>query len=362
MSKTTTVAGRLAEKLNIPASKHDYVTPYFGLEKMDPDVWTFPVSTKGIKGIELMHKAYGIWKNVVKQNNLGRVNGTDSSKVGEMIDDIRTNFVDPKQPPVFIDIDTGDIITGGHRYESSAVLGIPGWMFQYVRCSDAWARKRFAKALNNERVFACTLNDKAEVIEHIKYGIKEGKITCEQDIEDEAVLIAGHGCCKSAAVRATIVKEMVSFIANNGITSVQLERYTSHNEKTYADFLSRSTDDYVKDVINSGENPNYYVNMDNWGSRTNPIIVEAAKCRKDQHLNIQASVSLPSARESLEQKRDKVHGTYFSNLSETLDTLFSYRFTNSCYPWDHPDCEHAFLAQDHHKEGVIEGQFIRKSK
>ena len=358
MSKTTTVA----QTLNIPKSKHDYVTEYFSLEQMDPDAWTFPVSTKGIKGIELMHKAYGIWKNVVKQNNLGRVNGTDSSKVAEMIDDIRTNKVKSTQPPVFIDIDTGDIITGGHRYEASAVLGIPGWMFQYVRCSDAWARKRFAKALNNERVFACTLNDKAEVIEHIKYGIKEGKITCEQDIEDEAFLIAGHGCCKSAAVRATIVKEMVSFIANNGITSVQLERYTSHNEKTYADFLSRSADDYVKDVINNGENPNYYVNMDNWGSRTNPIIVEAAKCRKDQHLNIQASVSLPSARESLEQKRDKVHGTYFSNLSETLDTLYSYRFTNSCYPWDHPDCEHAFLAQDHHKEGVIEGQFIRKSK
>ena len=73
-------------------------------------------------------------------------------------------------------------------------------------------------------------------------------------------------------------------------------------------------------------------------------------------------ISLPSARESLDQKRDKVHGNYFSNLSATLDTLFSYRFTNSCYPWDHPDCEHAFLAQDHHKEGVIEGQFIRKSK
>ena len=351
----------IAQTLNIPTSKHDHVTEYFSLEQMYPDTWTYPVSDKGIEGIELLHKAYGLWKDVVKQNNLGRVNGTNSSKVGQMIDDIRTNHVESSLPPVYIDIDTGDIITGGHRYEASAILGIPGWMFQYVRCSNAWARKRFAKALNNERAFAATLNDKPEVIEHIKYGIKEGKITCEQDIEDEAFLIAGHGCCASPAVRATIVKEMVSFIANNGITTVQLERYTSHNEKTYADFLNRSTDDYVKDVINSGENPNYYVNMDNWGSRTNPIIVEAAKCRKDQHLNIQASVSLPSARETLEQKREKVHGTYFSNLSETLDTLFSYRFTNSCYPWDHPDCEHAFLAQDHHKEGVIEGQFIRKS-
>ena len=352
----------IAQTLNIPKSKHDYVTEYFSLEQMDPDTWTYPVSDKGIEGIELLHKAYGLWADVVKQNNLGRVNGTNSSKVGQMIDDIRTNHVESSLPPVYIDIDTGDIITGGHRYEASAILGIPGWMFQYVRCSNAWARKRFAKALNNERVFACTLNDKPEVIEHIKYGIKEGKITCEQDIEDEAFLIAGHGCCASPAVRATIVKEMVSFIASNGITTVQLERYTSHNEKTYADFLSRSTDDYVKDVLNSGENPNYYVNMDNWGSRTNPIIVEAAKCRHDQHLNIQASVSLPSARESLDQKRDKVHEIYFASLSEHLDKLFAYRFKNSCYPWDNPNCEHAFLAQDHHKEGVVEGQFIRKSK
>ena len=318
----------IAQTLNIPKSKHDYVTEYFSLEQMDPDAWTYPVSTKGIEGIELLHKAYGLWTDVVKQNNLGRVNGTNSSKVGQMIDDIRTNHVESSLPPVYIDIDTGDIITGGHRYEASAILGIPGWMFQYVRCSNAWARKRFAKALNNERAFAATLNDKPEVIEHIKYGIKEGKITCEQDIEDEAFLIAGHGCCASPAVRATIVKEMVSFIASNGITSVQLERYTSHNEKTYADFLSRSTDDYVTEVLNSGENPNHYVNMDNWSSRTNPIIVEAAKCRPDQHLNIQASVSLPSARETLEQKREKVHGTYLANLSETLDKLFAYRFKN----------------------------------
>ena len=195
----------IAKTLNIPTSKHDHVTEYFTLEQMYPDTWTYPVSDKGIEGIELLHKAYGLWKDVVKQNNLGRVNGTNSSKVGQMIDDIRTNHVESSLPPVYIDIDTGDIITGGHRYEASAILGIPGWMFQYVRCSNAWARKRFAKALNNERAFAATLNDKPEVIEHIKYGIKEGKITCEQDIEDEAFLIAGHGCCASPAVRATIV-------------------------------------------------------------------------------------------------------------------------------------------------------------
>ena len=100
----------LAKTLNIPTSKHDHVTEYFTLEQMYPDTWTYPVSDKGIEGIELLHKAYGLWKDVVKQNNLGRVNGTNSSKVAQMIDDIRTNHVESSLPPVYIDIDTGDIM------------------------------------------------------------------------------------------------------------------------------------------------------------------------------------------------------------------------------------------------------------
>ena len=71
------------------------------------------------------------------------------------------------QPPVYIDIDTGDIITGGHRHDACSMLGIPGYMFVFVRCDSDWARKRFAKTLNNERVFHATLNNEDEVVEHI---------------------------------------------------------------------------------------------------------------------------------------------------------------------------------------------------
>ena len=53
------------------------------------------------------------------------------------------------------------------------MLGIPGYMFVFVRCDSDWARKRFAKTLNNERVFHATLNNEDEVVEHIKYGIAE---------------------------------------------------------------------------------------------------------------------------------------------------------------------------------------------
>ena len=61
-------------------------------------------------------------------------------------------------------------------------------MFVFLKCKNHWARKRFAKALNNERVFHSTNNDRDEVIEHIKYGIKHSQITCQQEIEDETTL------------------------------------------------------------------------------------------------------------------------------------------------------------------------------
>ena len=78
-------------------------------------------------------------------------------------------------------------------------------------------------------------------------------------------------------------------------------------------------------------------------------------------MNIQASVALPSKVESLSVKREKVHGTFLQNLADNLDEVFTYKIKNGCYAFQHPNCDHAFLAQDHHKEGVQEGEFIRKS-
>ena len=71
----------IASVLNLSESKSDYITPYFGLALMDPDNWTFPVTDKGIDGIELLEKEYGLWETVKKQDNLGRVLGTNPSKV-----------------------------------------------------------------------------------------------------------------------------------------------------------------------------------------------------------------------------------------------------------------------------------------
>ena len=347
----------ISKALEVENSNLDYTTEYFPLEKMNPDVWTFIVTDKGITGIDIVDKKYGLWKDVIKQNNIGRFKGTNPHKVKQIRDDIEQNGVDSGTPPVFIDIETGDIITGGHRHDASGLLGIPGWMFVFVKCKDHWARKRFAKALNNERMFHSTNNDRDEVIEHIKYGIKHGEITCQQEIEDEVKLISNNSL--SVTVQATLVKEMVSYIATNGITTVKLERFTSHNETTYQEFVDRSSDPYVKDVLNNPNVRNQYINMDHWSSRINTLITETAKTPLDSWLNIQASVALPSKVEPLSVKREKVHETYLQNLADNLDEVFHYKIKNGCYAFQHPKCTHVFLAQDHHKEGVQEGEFIR---
>lgn len=334
----------------------NYVCEFFDQKLMDPSNWTFPVTDKGIDGIEIIEKKFGLWKDTVKQNNIGRYLGTDAQKVILIKEDMDQNGVDCTQPPVYIDIDTGDIITGGHRHDACLALGIPGYMFVFVRCKNEWARKRFAKALNNERVFHATLNNSDEVIEHIKFGISHGEITCQQQIEDEVRLIANNSLSKTKQGR--IVKEMVSFIHSSGNTNIKLERYTSHNVITYEQFVNRSTDKYVKNVLNNPDVRNYYINMDNWGSRLNSLISEASKTPHDSCLNIQASVELPTRFESLEVKREKVHSVFLSNLATSLDKVFMYKVANGCYPWQHKNCKHAFLAQDHHQEDVLEGQFI----
>ena len=348
----------LSEVFKCTYTPSEYANDYFEERLFDPSVWTFPVSDKAIDGIEIIETKYGLWKDVKKQDNIGRVYGTNDVQVNLLKEDIQQNGVDSSCPPVFIDIDTGDIITGGHRHDACAHLNIPGWMFVYVRCASPWARKRFAKTLNNERVFHSKLNNKDEVIEHIKFGIAEGKLTTQTEIEEEVALIANNSL--TATVQGTIVKEMMSWIVSQNNVSVKPNRYSSHNDKTFADFVARSTDEYVDDVMNNSADHgfNYYVNMENWNSRTNPLLTQAANVPIDKHLNIQASVGLPSKVEDLSTKRNKVHNVYFNRLGVDCRKLFHYFVSNGCLPWEHKNCEHAYLAQEI-SEGVEEGKFIR---
>ena len=92
----------ISQSLNLQINHLDHVTPYFDEKLMDSEVWTFPITDKGINGIEILEKEYGLWSDVVKQNNLGRVFGTNQAKVKQIKEDIEQNGVDPSTPPVSV--------------------------------------------------------------------------------------------------------------------------------------------------------------------------------------------------------------------------------------------------------------------
>ena len=181
----------LAQALNIEPSEIDNLCQYFTDELKNPDNWTYPVTNFGIDEVEILHQKYTIWTSIKKGNNIGRYAGTSSGQVNLLGGDIQQNGIDPTQPPIFVDIDDEDTITGEHRGETSGNLGIPGWMTQFVRIHEkdpikrAWIKKRLAKALNNTRMFNQLNNSPEDIKEHIQFGIKNGHLTSQSQIEDE---------------------------------------------------------------------------------------------------------------------------------------------------------------------------------
>lgn len=330
--------------------------PYFDnpdnkVDLKDPEVWVFPVTDLGVDGVEILHKQYGFFKDTT-DDNIGRVEGTDPAQVLVIKEDVEGNGIDYTCPPVFVDVDTGDLLTGGHRKQSNLI----GWMFQYVRCRNAWARKRFAKALNNGRQFHQKNNSKQDIVEHIQDGISLGELTTEQEIQDEINFLSNNSLSKT--VRATIMSEMHCYINQTG-AAVKLNRYRTFTDDTYNTFVENSSSDYKKEVIDDAESNTYYYGSS--GTSIANVLTPASKIDPDSekpYLNIVASVTTPSNKHPLIKKRKDIHEYHLKQLSYKIDKLGIYKFRHSCYPWEHSDCRHAFPAQDYMQEDVNGGEYI----
>jgi len=355
----------ISQALNIESSEFDNLCTYFTDELKNPNNWTYPVTNFGIDEVEMLHKKYTLWKNLKKGNNIGRYAGTNSGQVLLLGEDIEQNGVDPTQPPIFVDVDDDDIITGEHRGETSGNLGIRGWMAQFVRINEkdpkkrAWIKKRLAKALNNTRMFNQLNNSPEDIKELIQFGIKNGHLTSQSQIEDEIRFHSNNSL--TLTQQKNIITEMVSYITQTG-ANVKLDRYRTYTDVTYSQYVETSEDPYVQEVIKDPDSHNYWVNMLS-GTSIRNVITQAAKVNplsKKPWLNIQASVGLPSKQQSLNEKRKNVHNFFLVNLTKEIKALFKYYIEHDCLPWEHEKCQHAFPAQDHMNEDYESGQFIRK--
>ena len=342
----------------------EYICPYFDEKLKDPTSWTFPVTNFGIDEVQLLHKKYTLWEDLETGNNIGRFKGNDKNQILKLENDIDQNGIDSTQPPIFVNVEDNTIGTGNHRQETSLNKGIAGWMVQYyqINCNDPvkkeWINKRFTKQLNNGRLFNQLNNSIDDIRELIKYGIKHQQLTTQPQIEREIEFQSNNSLTKAEQKR--IIAEMVSYVHTTG-ANVKLDRFRTFTDTTYREYVDNSTDSYVKDVINDPDSNNYYINIAS-GTSIRNIIGQASKITSDSKkpwLNIQASVEIPSSQQPLEIKRNNVHDYFLPNLKKELNKLFKYKVDHECYPWEHPNCQHAFPAQDHTDENPEDHEFIR---
>jgi len=329
-------------------------------ELKNPDNWKNVANIDKIKGVSFVGKEFVLWKDLETHNNIGRAKGIDKEAVLDLANDIEQYGIDCQQQPIYVNLKTKNTITGEHRKAYSNINPeCDGWMTIWVDCPDKWTEKRLSKLLNNQRVTRCKYNSREDIIELIKYGISNNKLTTEKEIREEIELQSNISLRKE--IRTSILKEIMSYIENNGIENVEPDRYRTHDSKSYVEFLEKSSkndDEYYLNVINNHTQNTMYYNLT---SGTSPwsIYKEMAKCAEtNTPLSIQFSTDLPSARMSLEQKRDKIKDV-LNEVYETHKRVNRYVNDNLFFPTQHPNAQLAAMAQDYKLEHPKKGQFIR---
>jgi hypothetical protein len=330
-----------------------------------PELWTHEVDL-GFDAV-FVEKKYFKWNDVKKYDNIARKNGTNQGKVEELADFIIQNGIDSNLPPVVIDYDTNEILTGGHRKDACRkdLLDCEGWMGVFVKCHDEFHRQQLCFRLNNHQSnYIQTGNDTESLFLFLINNIEHFKT--EDEIKDKIKELSNN--CMTRKTQKVLLDKVTAHINNKGITGVKLSRYTSHSVATVDDFLEqskKSEDSYCKEVIYSLDPKSssmYY----NFGSGTSPwsILVKAAKVPFGGHLNIYGSTLVPSNNQTLAQKRESGNKLVSEEVASVVDQLVEYKYGKAGqigmghYPWQHPDCVHAWMAQDCENEDVKGGQFI----
>ena len=326
----------------------------------NPDNWENVADIGKIEGVSVVGKEFVLWKDLDSSNNIGRAKGINPEAVLDLANDIEQFGIDNKQQPIYVNIKTKELITGDHRKSTKNVLKeCDGWMVIWVECVDECAEKILYKLLNNQRATRCLYNSREDIVELIKYGISNNKLKTEQEIKDEIDLQSNISLRKE--IRKSILKEIMNYIENNGIESVEPDRYRTYDAKSYIDFVQKSIaneDEYALNVIQDHKQNTMYYNLTS-GTSAWSIYKEMAKCANgNKPLSIQFSTDVPSKKMELKDKREKFNDV-LDEIVEMHKAVNRYVNENLFFPHQHPDSQHAAMAQDYKLEHPKQGQFIR---
>ena len=331
-------------------SYNPFVSQYWDAEACNPDNWNYKPSTYGVKGVELVDtpnmklfkELTGNWVNA------GRAYGINLGKCQEIEDDIRENGIDTKEGSmIYWDVDDSSKINAYHREYVTAELKIPGWMGQGVRFDNEKAKIRFACKSNNRKQLTHNNTSVKDVESTVRRVLELENTYTKKEIQDEVHYIGDHF---STTTRNKIVNNLLVEFISKGLKSG--ERYTPHNADTVWRLLNEIDNPWVEDYYKNEDEVSNYVYVKNFDSRIGSIITQASLARNNNApLHMIFSVDVPTGKETLDSKREKVFSTFIPSVEDRIMTTMGLgEMHRATFPWNHPDAEHRFVAQNNNKE------------
>lgn len=341
----------IASVLDISVSESDYVSDYWAVDHCDPKSWTYKPHTYEVPGVELVGKPQmkffsdftGFWNNPTRAE-------FKMADAYALADRIETDGIDTTCQIIYYDIDDSSRVNGGHREEAARILNIPGWMCQAVRFVDEQAKVEFASSSNILQQVHHKNPTTKDVESTVRTVLNLSKTYDEDTLKRK---IEFHGRHLTTKQRNTILDRLSIEFRVSGKVACG-DRYQDINEKRMEHLFNEFADDdpWLENYWYSDDEYTFYINYANISSRVGGLLQKNREAmQNDKPLNIVYSVPVPDAKESLETKRDKFWSTHIRRIEDNiLIALGMSEMHRGMFRWNHPDCEHRAIAQDHQTE------------
>ena len=341
-----------------------FLSEHWRPEHCDPNNWDYEPSTYDVDGVELVGDPHmQLWVDLTSDNhaNPGRKGGIDFTAAEKLQKDIINNGIDPKKGSmIYYDVDTGTKVNAFHREYTSSQINIPGWMAQGVRFSSPVARIRFCTRSNNRAYFQHNNTSAADVEVAVRNVLACSPPVTKDAIGREIDFLGWH---LSESTRDNIKDKLFTEYVCSGLELGV--RYIPHNKNTVdllltkyeyvkgkADNPPKATSEWYSNIWNNPDEHRLIVYMSHVEGRIGSLMTSNQKAVNDNKpLHILFAVPIPKGKTSLYTKREKCFSTELFSVEERmLDAFDLGEKWRKDFAWNHPECQHRFVAQDSQNE------------
>ncbi len=355
-----------------------FLSSIWRTEHCDPNNWAYTPSTYDVEGVELVGDPHMVlWKDLksINMTNPGRKGGIDFVATAKLKNDIVENGINTDEGSmIYYDVDSNEKINGFHRELVCSELDIPGFMAQGVRFDSPLAKVRFCTRSNNRILLQHNNTSAADVETAVRNVLELSPPPTRKSISKE-VNFLGHHLSDGTRdnIRDTLFAEYLCSGVKLGI------RYIPHNQNTINILIEKNfkyvkgrsknppkqTSAWYNEIWNNPDEHCLIVYMSNVEGRIGSLLTSNLKAVEDNKpLHLLFAVTLPSEKQTLQFKREKVFTTDLHTVEERILRAFGKdkgigEYHRSMISWNHPDCQHRFVAQDSHNENFDDLIYVK---